>query len=1223
MKKFISFLSLALITIAMSAQTTATVNNIKYILNGTDATVTYPTDGKPGSSNPNTYTGDIVIPPTITVDAITYNVTGISDYAFRKASITSLSLPEGLLSIGEEAIYETQITDLTVPNSVTTLGQYALGYNSKLATVTFGQNIATNEWGAWVLYRESPEYDIYMDCHAKPTVPDKYTFDHGYSSRIHVYADVYDAYLNDPYWGGKYTIMPDMGSSIELKDFTVNGIKYKMTAEDKVNVVYPTDSKPGSSNPNTYTGDIVIPAQVTYDSKTYDVTGIANYAFRYADITSISLPEGLLSIGEEAIYKTQITEITIPKSVTTTGTYAVGYNSKLENITVKSNAANKWGKWVFWRASDAYEVYMICDTKLEVPDIYTFDNDFASNIHIYPSLYLDYKTDYHWNCYNIVPDLVQDMTHEDLQNAIASYNAKLPADEEVGTDPGFYTPASVQAVKDALAAASALDGSATVQQRNDALLQMIIAVDGLAINPLNEGYYYIENINKGQMLYADATYATTGGLGIANFDAAKTKFYFKLTRKGSNWMMQNMKNNMYAGTPVNGNANNEYITLTDDPEYEQVVTWTSGGKYTLKSLYDGTNASYPYSVSSGWVLLTTDENSDRIYWRFHPVQSGTFAQDFNIENIRVREYMAEVTYTGTEETKIKPYNVAPPARRDTPEPATIFWTQDASATAQKVTWSLNADFSDAFTAEVDLSDAHYEIFNLLPNQTYYYKVELTVGGTPTAIINSSFTTSGQLRQIYAEGTGNMRDLGGWATASGKPIKYGLIYRGAEWNGEYQLTPEGVEALRAIGMKAELDLRIDWEAAYITQSPLGDDVTYCRITNEDYYESGMQNRKDLYKQDLQFVFDCVKNDKPVYFHCHIGADRTGTLAVILEGLLGVGLSDLYKDYELTTFSYYETHRYKENIDGILEYINSLDGETLTDKFYTYCHTELGLSAKEIADFRMKMLGVVYPADVKNMVSEAVKGNETSLDLSHYIFEAEALTNNLPVASNLLITVAPTSGITGQNIINDGVCESLVLTDNTDFGTPAAFTATQVSFTTNVKSYKTLVVPFDAAIPAGFAAAKATSVTGNHINLEDAATISAGEPVLVQGTGDFQLTASNAAVAATDNAVLENGLFSGTYKSIPAIADSYVLQNQNSVIGFYKVADVKPTVGAFRAWLNVTSNVKAYFFGDEATSINEELRMKNEELEGAMFNLAGQRLQKMQKGVNIVNGKKVLF
>lgn len=56
----------------VSAQTSATVDGIKYNLDGTTATVTYPNDSRPRSSNPSTYTGAITIPATITVDDVTY-----------------------------------------------------------------------------------------------------------------------------------------------------------------------------------------------------------------------------------------------------------------------------------------------------------------------------------------------------------------------------------------------------------------------------------------------------------------------------------------------------------------------------------------------------------------------------------------------------------------------------------------------------------------------------------------------------------------------------------------------------------------------------------------------------------------------------------------------------------------------------------------------------------------------------------------------------------------------------------------------------------------------------------------------------------------------------------------------------------------------------------------------------------------------------------------------
>lgn len=1191
-----------------------TADGIKYKMVSEDkVVVTYPNDAEPGTSE---YTGDIVIPAQVTYENKTFQVTGIADKAFRKAAITSVSLPEGLLTIGEEAFYKTQIAEITVPNSVTTLGIQAFAYCPNLKTIRLGEHIADNPWGYWTFYGETGPYNVYIDCHAKPSLPDEWTFDSGFASAIHVYSDVYDAFVADSKWGGSYNnIVPDMGGgSVPFIDFTVEGIKYKMTAEDKVCVTYPTNGKPGSDNPNTYTGDITIPAQVTYESQTYNVTSIGEYAFRHSGITSITLPEGLVSIGKEAIYNTKITEITLPNSVTNLGESCISQNSQLKTITVGGNIAqNKWGSWVFWRSSGGYDVYMICDAMPKLADNQTFDDSHESTIHVYPKLYLNYKNNYYWGCHNIVADLQQNISHEELQDYIATYSAKMPVAEETGTDPGFFAPASVQTLSDAIAYASSLDENATMAERNKAYLGLIMGADELQINPLNEGYYYIENVNNNK-------YIRTGSdsyLAVKTFDGTDARFSFRLIRKGSNWYVQAADENRKCfGAPDGEN----WVNSTGDTEYEQIITWVKGGIYKIQCLNNGT-ASNLYGQSQGYVFVSSDYTDDntRAQWRFHPVQSGTFAQDFNIENIRVREYMADVTYTKEDASKIENYNIAPPARRDTPEPATIFWTRNENATAQYITWSTNADFAHATPVETG-DKAYFEIYNLIPGQTYYYKVTATVDGNTTEIVNSSFTTSGQLRQIKAEGGANIRDLGGWTTASGKTIRYGLIYRGAEWNGKYNLTPEGIAAIRATGIRAELDLRSSNEALYIDKSPVGDDVTYIRIHNEDYYESGMQNRKDLYKKNLQFVFDCLKNDKPVFFHCHIGADRTGTLAFLLEGLLGVSESDLYKDYELTSFSYLDTERHKENIDGLLEYVNTLDGETLTDKFYTYCHKELGFSAKEIADFRMKMLGVVYPADIKNIISEAVSNKATSLNLSNLNFGAEALTENMPNGTNLLVTVSPESGISGTNIISNGVCENLVLTDGADFGAAEDFTATQVSYTTNVSTCKTLVLPFEAAVPAGFKASGATSVTGNLVNLEETQTIKAGQPVLIEGTGKFELTVSGAAIAATGNAGLTDGVLCGTYKSIPAPVDSYVLQNQSGVIGFYQVDNVQPAVSAFRAYLTVpASGVKAFYLNEEATGI-ESVNGNTCNME--VYNLAGQRLNRIQKGINIINGQKVL-
>ena len=48
-------------------------------------------------------------------------------------------------------------------------------------------------------------------------------------------------------------------------------------------------------------------------------------------------------------------------------------------------------------------------------------------------------------------------------------------------------------------------------------------------------------------------------------------------------------------------------------------------------------------------------------------------------------------------------------------------------------------------------------------------------------------------------------------------------------------------------------------------------------------------------------DVAYNDEKIYFHCTHGADRTGTIAYLIEALLGVDESDRITDYELTTLA----------------------------------------------------------------------------------------------------------------------------------------------------------------------------------------------------------------------------------------------------------------------------------------------------------------------------------
>lgn len=68
----------------------------------------------------------------------------------------------------------------------------------------------------------------------------------------------------------------------------------------------------------SFSGELVIPASVTYEGKAYTVTEIGNFAFSNYDISSVSIPETVTTIGGGAFQScTQLVSVTIPKSVIT------------------------------------------------------------------------------------------------------------------------------------------------------------------------------------------------------------------------------------------------------------------------------------------------------------------------------------------------------------------------------------------------------------------------------------------------------------------------------------------------------------------------------------------------------------------------------------------------------------------------------------------------------------------------------------------------------------------------------------------------------------------------------------------------------------------------------------------------------------------------------------------------------------------------------------------
>ena len=290
---------------------------------------------------------------------------------------------------------------------------------------------------------------------------------------------------------------------------------------------------------------------------------------------------------------------------------------------------------------------------------------------------------------------------------------------------------------------------------------------------------------------------------------------------------------------------------------------------------------------------------------------------------------------------------------------------------------------DSYAPATAVVSNYRPIGKTLGGKTYYNQVPGVE--TPFAATGKAGTLKPLdfLRYIQTN-TWNVRDLGGWA-CDGGTVKYGKLFRGG-----YVTSADRAVLVEQLGIQHELDLRGANEGG-LTASPLGDDVRYTCAAAYAWYSL---TPADAWKANLRCVFDAVTHNEPVYFHCAAGADRTGTLACVLEGLLGMSQSDIDKDYELTTFySGSDTdanarRRNEAEWSGLISALNGKSGSTFRDKCVTFA-AELGFTADEINAFRAAMIDgtpeTVTPDIATFAVTNTLSGaatDNTALEATQY-------------------------------------------------------------------------------------------------------------------------------------------------------------------------------------------------------------------------------------------------
>lgn len=334
-------------------------DGIYYGLNGEEATVV---------QGDTPYSGDVVIPSSVSYDGNTYSVTAIGEMAFESCSeLTSIALPNTVTTIGYSAFYNcSSLASVSMGNSVTSIEVHAFFLCSSLASITLPASVTSIETDAFLSCANLEEiivaegnnfyssvdgvlYDknktVLLKCPDKKsqvTIPTSvttiengaFTGCHGLNS-IEIPNSV-KRIGSQAFFSCRNLATVSIGNSvttIENEAFSnCTSLEGIVVSEENPSyssvegVLYNKDQTVLLKWPDKKL-NVIIPNSVT---------AIGNYAFEYcSELTSITLPESVTTIGEWAFSGCSgLTSIDIPHAVKNIGYQAFSYCSNLTSISI-------------------------------------------------------------------------------------------------------------------------------------------------------------------------------------------------------------------------------------------------------------------------------------------------------------------------------------------------------------------------------------------------------------------------------------------------------------------------------------------------------------------------------------------------------------------------------------------------------------------------------------------------------------------------------------------------------------------------------------------------------------------------------------------------------------------------------------------------------------------------------------------------------------------------
>lgn len=219
----------------------------------------------------------------------------------------------------------------------------------------------------------------------------------------------------------------------------------------------------------------------------------------------------------------------------------------------------------------------------------------------------------------------------------------------------------------------------------------------------------------------------------------------------------------------------------------------------------------------------------------------------------------------------------------------------------------------------------------------------------------------ELRLVF-----NVRDLGGLRTAEDRVVRRGRLFRG---DGVHRLRDDDLEVARGLGLRTVIDLRtageigrsgrfpveeypVEWHSLPMIRRIWSDDELVATTGAADFLRDRYVAMLTDGAESLAAIVELVAQGAPALFHCAAGKDRTGVVAAVLLGLVGVERHEIVADYHATAGAM------AAFVDWLtLEYPDAIDAMTSQPPEYLEAPAEAMAGFLDVVDERYgSMLGL---------------------------------------------------------------------------------------------------------------------------------------------------------------------------------------------------------------------------------------------------------------------------